>query len=120
MTTNNFNTAAMNNNNSIFNDDPFELFNNYIVENAWIEVPEENIEFTQEMLDTIIRAEVVSGNYGLSVKIRRVKNGKIIITFVPLSINSKLRLGDIIDCSKCRFICLKKKGEDPIYRFEEI
>lgn len=117
MATNNSNTATMKNNNVAT--DPWALFNNYVVEHVWKEAPEKNIEFTEEALNSIIRAEVVAGQYGLSVKIRRIKEEKTIITFVPLSINSKLRLGDIIDCSKCRFICLEKKGADDIYRFEE-
>lgn len=116
MATNNLNTTAMNN--SVI-DDPFALFNNYIAKHAWREAPEKNIEFTEATLSTIIRAEVVAGKYGLSVKVRRVKDGEIIITFVPLSLNSRLKVGDIIDCSKCRFICLEKEGEDDIYRFEE-
>lgn len=99
---------------------PLDLFNSYIIKNAWREAPEKNIDFTEEVLATIIRAEVVAGKYGNSVKIRHIDDGVHKVTFIPLSINSSLRLGDVIDCSKCRFICLEKEGADDIYRFEEI
>lgn len=105
------------NTNKAFN--PLDLFKSYVVENAWREAPEKNIEFTEDVLKTIITAIVVAGKFGNSVKVRRIKDGKNIVTFIPLSINSTLQLGQRVDCSKCRFICLEKEGCEDIYRFEE-
>lgn len=123
MTTNIFsnlmNNNSNNNSDSSNKKSAFSLFTSYILENAWVENHAKDIEFTEEECNRIITAKVVAGKYGNSVRIRYVEDGKQKIMFVPLSINSKLKLDELVDCSKCRFICLEKQGEDDIYRIEE-
>ena len=71
--------------------------------------------FTQEEIDAVDRASVVDSNYGSSVCFFMKGGGQ---TFIPLSNNSSLGVGDNVDLSKASLLTLERKGEADIYRVE--
>lgn len=95
----------------------FSFLKSYAVENPWTVNEEKTKYFTSEDVALIESAVVVSGDYGLSVKMRR-KDGYI--SFAALSRDSKLAQGELVDLSRCKLLCLERRGEDDIYRLEEL
>lgn len=71
--------------------------------------------FSQEEMDAIDSASVVDSQYGMSVCFMMKAGGQ---TFIPLSTNSTLGLGDSVDISKAKLLTLGREGESDIYRVE--
>lgn len=94
----------------------FSFLKSYAIENPWTVNEDNNIRFTAEDIANVESAVVVAGDYGLSCKIRRKDN---YISFVVLSRDSKLIEGELVDLSKCKLLCLQRKGENDIWRLEE-
>ena len=72
--------------------------------------------FTQEEIDAIDKAIVVSAQYGNSVQFF-MKNGGF--TFIPLDSSSTLNAGDEVDIRKATLRTYEKDGEGDIYRVLE-
>lgn len=116
----NNNTNNSNNSNNMENNsalDLFSLFKTYEISNPWTINDEKTRYFTSDYANRIISAEVVAGDYGNSVKLRRTDNK---ITFIPLSRDSKMVVGQKVDITKCKLICLQKEGHEDIYRIQEV
>ena len=71
--------------------------------------------FNDEEKAMITRAEVVPSEYGNSVCFFMKSGGQ---TFIPLSTNSTLALGDDVDLSKASLLTLERAGDADIYRIE--
>ena len=63
----------------------------------------------------IIHAVVVPSQYGNSVQFTMVGGA---LTFIPLSQNSTLCVGETVDPDKAKLVTLCKSGEEDIYRIE--
>ena len=61
------------------------------------------------------RAEVVASEYGLSVCFFMNSGGQ---TYIPLSKNSTLGVGDTVDVSKAKLLTLHRDGSDDITRVD--
>lgn len=72
--------------------------------------------FTQEEIDAVDKAIVVSAQYGYSVQFF-MKNGGF--TFIPLDSSSTLNAGDEVDIRKATLRIYEKDGEGDIYRVLE-
>lgn len=70
-------------------------------------------EFTPEEVNSISRATVVESQFGNSVCFFMQAGGQ---TFIPLSNDSTLEVGDNVDLSKAQLLTLGKDGEDDIFR----
>ena len=71
--------------------------------------------FSQDEIDTVDHATVVDSQYGNSVCFFMKSGGQ---TFIPLSTNSALGLGDEVDLSKAQLLTLQRPGDADIYRVE--
>ena len=71
--------------------------------------------FAQEEIDAVDHASVVDSQYGSSVCFFMKGGGQ---TFIPLSTNSTLGLGDEVDLSKAKLLTLHRDGDADIYRVE--
>ena len=71
--------------------------------------------FTQEEIDVVERTEVVASQYGNSVCFFMKEGG---MTFIPLSKESTLGIGESVDMSTAKLLTLSKQGEDDILRVE--
>ena len=69
--------------------------------------------FEKEEISAVSKAEVVSSQYGNSVCFHMVGGGQ---TFIPLSNDSTLSIGETIDLSKAEILTLGKDGESDILR----
>lgn len=69
--------------------------------------------FSEEEINAIKEATVVSSQYGNSVSFMMVGGG---ITFIPLDQNSNLGVGEVVDLHKAKLLTLSKDGEKDIYR----
>ena len=69
--------------------------------------------FSQDEINAVESATVVESQFGNSVCFMMKGGGQ---TFIPLSTNSSLGLGDTVDLTKAQLITLQKQGEDDIYR----
>ena len=69
--------------------------------------------FEKEEISAVSKAEVVSSQYGNSVCFHMVGGGQ---TFIPLSNDSTLSIGETIDLSKAQLLTLEKDGESDILR----
>ena len=69
--------------------------------------------FEKEEISAVSEAEVVSSQYGNSVCFHMVGGGQ---TFIPLSNDSTLSIGETIDLSKAQLLTLEKDGESDILR----
>ena len=69
--------------------------------------------FAAEEIAAVSKAEVVSSQYGNSVCFHMVGGGQ---TFIPLSNDSTLSIGETIDLSKAELLTLGKDGESDILR----
>jgi hypothetical protein len=71
--------------------------------------------FTSEEKAAVASAVVVASQYGNSVCFTMVGGGQ---TFIPLSQNSSLRVGESVDLEKAQLLTLEKAGEADILRVE--
>ena len=69
--------------------------------------------FEKEEIAAVNEAEVVSSQYGNSVCFHMVGGAQ---TFIPLSNDSELSVGDTVDLSKAKLLTLEKDGESDILR----
>ena len=72
-------------------------------------------DFTSEELAAVDSAKVVASQYGNSVCFTMVGGGQ---TFIPLSQNSSLGVGEDVDLKKAKLLTLSKQGELDIMRVE--
>ena len=72
--------------------------------------------FAPEEIAAVERAEVVASQYGNSVCFFFKSGGQ---TYIPLSKQSKLAVGDDLDLKTAKLITLSRKGNDDIYRVIE-
>ena len=72
-------------------------------------------DFSQEEINAVDSATVVDSQYGSSVCFIMKGGGQ---TFIPLSTNSSLTLGDDVDLSKAKLLTLHRDGDADIYRVE--
>lgn len=71
--------------------------------------------FSQEEINAVDSATVVASQYGNSVCFVMVSGGQ---TFIPLSTNSTLAVGDTVDLSKASLLILGRAGDEDIYRVQ--
>lgn len=71
--------------------------------------------FTQEEINAVSSAVVVSSEYGNSVCFHMVSGG---MTFIPLSNTSTKGIGESVNLSECKLLTLSKQGEADINRVE--
>lgn len=71
--------------------------------------------FSAEEIASVASATVVDSQYGHSVCFHMNGGG---MTFIPLSTNSTLGVGDSVDLSKAKLLTLSKEGEADINRVE--
>jgi hypothetical protein len=69
--------------------------------------------FNDEEKASVLRAEVVASQYGLSVCFMMRGGGK---TYIPLSNDSSLNAGDSVDMNKARILTLHRDGQGDIER----
>ena len=69
--------------------------------------------FTEQEINSIDEAVVVSSQYGNSVCFFRVGGGQ---SFIPLDNNSQLGVGETVDLATAKLLTLGKQGEADIYR----
>lgn len=69
--------------------------------------------FNSEEIAAINRAEVTSSQYGNSVCFFLKEGGQ---TYIPLSNDSELTVGDTVDLSSASLLTLEKEGEADILR----
>ena len=72
-------------------------------------------DFADEEIALVKNAEVVSSDYGKSVCFFMVGGGQ---TYIPLSNQSMLGVGDSVDLSKAKVLTLHRDGSDDITRIE--
>lgn len=71
--------------------------------------------FTSEEQAAVVKATVVPSQYGNSVCFMMVGGGQ---TFIPLSQDSNLTVGEAVDLSKANLLQLSKDGEEDIFRVD--
>lgn len=71
--------------------------------------------FTPEEIASVERTEVVASQYGNSVCFFMLGGG---MSFIPLSKNSTVGIGESIDMNNAKLLTLSKQGEDDILRVE--
>ena len=71
--------------------------------------------FTQDEIDAVSSAVVVSSEYGNSVCFYMKAGG---MTFIPLSNNSTKGIGETVKLEECKLLTLSKQGEADINRIE--
>jgi len=71
--------------------------------------------FSAEEKAIVIQAVVVPSQYGNSVQFTLQGGG---LTYIPLSQNSNLGVGEVVDLEKAQIVTLSKSGEADIYRVE--
>ena len=72
-------------------------------------------EFNDEEKAMINRAEVVASEYGNSVCFFMHSGGQ---TYIPLSNQSSLSVGDSVDLAKAKLLTLHRDGNDDITRVD--
>ena len=72
-------------------------------------------KFTAEEIASVERTEVVTSQYGNSVCFFMVGGG---MSFIPLSNQSNVGVGESIDMNNAKLLTLSKQGEDDILRVE--
>ena len=77
----------------------------------WAEKSRRN--FSAEEINAVDSNVVVSSNYGLSVCFFMKSGGQ---TFIPLSNDATVGLGESVDLQKASLITLSKQGESDIIR----
>ena len=71
--------------------------------------------FSSDELSAVSNAVVVDSNYGKSVCFFMKAGGR---TYLPLSTESSLVAGEVVDLSTAKLITLSKSGESDIIRVE--
>lgn len=71
--------------------------------------------FTEEEIASVERTEIVASQYGNSVCFFMKGGG---MSFIPLSKESSLGVGESVDMSTAKLLTLSKQGEDDILRVE--
>lgn len=71
--------------------------------------------FSQDEINAVDHARVVDSQYGSSVCFFMKSGGQ---TFIPLSTNSSLSVGDDVDLSTAKLLTLGRDGDADIYRVE--
>ena len=71
--------------------------------------------FEAEEIAAVKNAEVVSSEYGLSVCFFMNGGGQ---TYIPLSNQSSLGVGDSVDLTKAKILTLHRDGNDDITRID--
>lgn len=71
--------------------------------------------FSDEEINAVSSASVVDSQYGLSVCFFMKGGGQ---TFIPLSTNSSLNVGDSVNLSAAKILTLHRDGEADIMRIE--
>lgn len=71
--------------------------------------------FSAEEKAATIQAVVVPSPYGNSVQFTMQGGG---LTYIPLSQNSNIGVGEVVDLEKAQIVTLSKSGEADIYRVE--
>lgn len=69
--------------------------------------------FTAEEINAVEKAEVVDSTYGMSVCFYMKSGGK---TFIPLSNDATVSVGESVDLSQAEILTLEKQGENDITR----
>lgn len=69
--------------------------------------------FSEEEINAVEKATVVSSQYGNSVCFMMIGGGT---TFIPLDQNSNCGVGEVIDLHKAKLLTLSKDKEKDIYR----
>lgn len=69
--------------------------------------------FDAEEINAVKQAVVVPSNYGNSVMFTMVAGGQ---TYIPLSNDATVAVGESIDLSKATLLTLEKEGENDILR----
>lgn len=69
--------------------------------------------FTQEEINSIESAKVVSSQYGNSVQFNMKGGG---VTYIPLEHSDNVKPGDNIDIKRCSLVTLNKTGQKELYR----
>ena len=69
--------------------------------------------FSDEEVNAVDTAKVVTSQYGLSVCFMMKGGG---MTYIPLDQNSSLSEGDVINLKNAELITLHRDGDDDIYR----
>lgn len=72
-------------------------------------------DFTADEIGAVANASVVDSQYGMSVCFMMKSGGQ---TFIPLSTNSSLTVGDDVDLAKAKLLTLHRDGDADIYRVE--
>ena len=72
-------------------------------------------KFNSEELSVVSNAVVVDSDYGKSVCFFMKSGGR---TYLPLSTESSLVAGEVVDLSTAKIITLSKSGESDIMRVE--
>lgn len=70
-------------------------------------------KFDQEEINAVKKAEVVSSEYGNSVCFFMKTGGQ---TYIPLSIDSSLSVGDSVDMKSAELLTLHRDGSNDIVR----
>lgn len=70
-------------------------------------------KFDQEEINAVKKAEVVSSEYGNSVCFFMKAGGQ---TYIPLSIDSSLSVGDSVDMKSAELLTLHRDGSNDIVR----
>ena len=71
--------------------------------------------FSPEEINAVDHAKVVDSQYGSSVCFFMKSGGQ---TFIPLSTNSSLAVGDDVDLNNAKLLTLGRAGDADIYRVE--
>ena len=82
--------------------------------NYWKE--KERRSFSPEEIAAVAKAEVITSQYGNSVCFYMNSGGQ---TYIPLSPNSSLKVGDTLDLKTAKLIILSHEGDDDIYKVIE-
>ncbi|QIU96225.1 hypothetical protein [Bacteroides faecium] len=72
-------------------------------------------DFTQDEINAVSQAVVVSSQYGNSVQFTMISGG---MTYIPIEQNSASVAGEIVDITKAKLLTLEKTGEIDIYRVQ--
>lgn len=71
--------------------------------------------FSEEEINAVDHASVVDSQYGNSVCFFMKSGGQ---TFIPLSTNSTLAVGDEVNLGNAKLLTLSREGDADIYRIE--
>jgi hypothetical protein len=72
-------------------------------------------DFSAEEISAVKSAQVVSSEYGNSVCFFMKSGGQ---TYIPLSNQSTLSVGDTVDLTKAKILTLERDGSDDITRID--